>query len=69
MNKQYHFCETSRNHENQKHLWNAIAGFSIRAGGRQNSPAISRELATYFSLEITPFFWEIVNAQTRNVFK
>ena len=52
-------------------LWNAIAGFSIRAGGRRNSPAISLELATYFSLEITPvfFFWEIVNAETRNVFK
>lgn len=27
-------------------------GFSIRASGRRNSLAISRELATYFSLEI-----------------
>ena len=26
----------------------AISGFSIRAGGRRNSPAISRQLAAYF---------------------
>ena len=26
----------------------------IRAGGQRNSPALSRELSTYFSLEITP---------------
>ena len=30
------------------------AGFSIRAGSRQNSPAISCQLSTYYSLEITP---------------
>ena len=29
-------------------------GFSITAGGWQNLPPISRALATYFSLEITP---------------
>ena len=29
-------------------------GFSIRASSWQNSPAISCELAAYFSLEITP---------------
>ena len=40
-------------------LWNAFAEFSIRAGGQRNSPAISLELATYFSLEVTPvFFWK-----------
>ena len=31
-------------------------GFSIRASGRRNSQTISRELAAYFSLEITPVF-------------
>ena len=31
-----------------------LTGFAIRAGGQQNSPAISRELAAHFSLEITP---------------
>ena len=30
-----------------------VHGFSIRASGRWISPAISRELAIYFSLEIT----------------
>ena len=29
-------------------------GFSIKAGGQQNSPAISHERAAYFSLEINP---------------
>ena len=32
------------------------SGFSIRAGGWQNSAAIGREIAAYFSLEITPNF-------------
>ena len=35
-------------------FWALPPGFSIRAGGRQNSWAISCELAAYFSLEITP---------------
>ena len=30
------------------------AGFSIRAGSQQNLPAISCQLFTYYSLEITP---------------
>ena len=30
------------------------SGFSIRAGNWRNSPAISRELAAYFSLEVIP---------------
>ena len=34
--------------------WNHYTGFSIRASSQQNSPAISRELVAYFSLEITP---------------
>ena len=29
-----------------------LPGFPIRAGGRENSPAISRELTANFSLEI-----------------
>ena len=32
------------------------SGFSIRAGGQRNSPAIACELGAYFSLEITPNF-------------
>ena len=31
-------------------------GFSIRAGGRLNLPAILVELNAYFSLEITPVY-------------
>ena len=32
--------------------------YSIRTSSRRNSPAISHELATYFSLEITPVFFK-----------
>ena len=35
--------------------WLDIAGFSIRASGWRNLLAISHELTTYFSLEITQF--------------
>ena len=31
-------------------------GFSTRAGGQRNSPAISGELTAYFSLEISPAY-------------
>ena len=34
--------------------WLDMAGFLIRASGWRNLLAISRELTTYFSLEITP---------------
>ena len=32
-------------------------GFSLRASGQQNSPAISGELTVYFSLEITLVYY------------
>ena len=32
-------------------------GFSLRASGQQNSPAISGELTAYFSLEITLVYY------------
>ena len=36
------------------------SGFSMRAGSRQNSLAISRGLAAYFSLEISPAYTNIM---------
>ena len=39
-------------------------GFSIRASGQRNSPAISGELTAYFSLEITPVLIEYSCAVT-----
>ena len=36
------------------------SGFSMRAGSCQNSLAILRGLATYFSLEITPAYTNIM---------
>ena len=39
-------------------------GFSTRAGGQRNLPAISGELTEYFSLEITPVLIEYSCAVT-----
>ena len=41
---------------NFSHQNGTYTGFSIRASSWWNSPAISHELTTYFSLEVTPVF-------------
>ena len=41
------------------YMMSLLTGFSIKSGGWLNSPAISRELAAYFSLKLPQFKYSI----------
>ena len=49
------YSHCNKEWRNLSSMWQST-GFSIRASSRRNSQTISRELATYFSLVITPVF-------------
>ena len=70
MNKQYHFCETHKTVKTRNIYGMLLQGFQLEP--------VAGEIRRLFHVNSPPtflcklpqfFFWEILNAETRNVFE